>query len=153
MPLWRDIASNNISALILATPITSNGDSFSAPFAVPEAYSGVVFTVGIADYTDGDYEFFVQESEDGSNWSDVPAKKIFNVFDPINPEVNAYPVALSMQSPFGIQANIGVISVEKNLRIRVNAANVTSGATPTATANAQIEYQDTASYVASGALV
>lgn len=104
--------------------ITGNGNSDGAAFDTASHQMGITFLMGVAAYTDGDYELVIQDSADGStDWQDVAAAKLL-------PQPGTAAVTLGAVTSDGdMLAKAGCFSTRRYVRARVTATSVTSGAT------------------------
>ncbi|MCK4961247.1 MAG: hypothetical protein KAS19_02130 [Anaerolineales bacterium] len=71
----RDIVNQLNLKLSITTPVSANGEQIGISLDTIDDELGVMFTVSILGYTDGDYQLLIQDSDDNGAtdaWAQVP---------------------------------------------------------------------------------
>lgn len=99
--------------------ISSNGANTAQVLDTAHFDGGLMFSVAATAYTDGTYAVTVEESEDNSTFTTVPAAKVINPL----PSITAVTNNNNSLDKFGIFSN------QRYVRVTITASGVTSGAT------------------------
>lgn len=116
-----DIASKQQTELFFRTLIDTDNVT-ATPSVDTKDLCAIYFNSGVAVYTDGDYEFELEESEDDTIWSAIPAEKFIN---------NATSAGLNIAADSAegdILNQVGVFSTMNFVRAAITSDNTTSGA-------------------------
>lgn len=113
--LFHDV---EVSVALEAQDITGNTDTDGSDITWAD-FQSLFFLGQVGNYTDGDYEMVLQESSDGSSWSDVPSEDL----------LGSKPTLKSAG-----WFKIGYRGIEPHVRLRVTSTNVSTGATVSAEA-------------------
>ena len=133
MSVREQVTMMNLATLISAN-IAANGVTNGESVDGRNDELGLSFFLSIrGTYTDGTYTLSLEESDDNSSWSAVPAEKlVFGGSD--NPEAGGViagqtSIAVSAATAVGANAaKVGVFSNKRYVRPVVTASGVTTGA-------------------------
>jgi len=98
--------------------ITSDTSTASMSFDTADYDLGVMFTVAATDYTDGNYQLVLQESDDDIVFTDVPVEKIIGSADDIT----------AATANGGTLSRLGLFSNDRYVRVNVVSTGVSTGA-------------------------
>ena len=134
----RDNLANQRTLLVFNAEITSDTTTVSTAIIDTADYDmGIFFSCGIVDFTDGEYELVIQESDDpamsGQNLV-AAANLLPTIKAGVLPTLDALNVLGAQLSEFGI------VGTKRFVRLSVISTGTTSGARVIATAIQKGEY-------------
>lgn len=78
-------------------------------------FRSIAIALQVGAVTDGTHSFTIQESDDGSNWSDIPAEELDGSLDDVDTDNDG-------------NQKVNLMTSKKYIRVNVSASGTTDGA-------------------------
>lgn len=115
----QDLASNVKTVLAQLTSVDANGAAEGSTIDTAGYDLGVMFAIQCLAWIDGAHQLSLEESDNGSDWTAVPAAKVIGSVDSVDDGT----------AVGGTLGKIGVFSNLRYVRSVITSTGVTDGAT------------------------